>query len=70
MDNNSDAGAPGPEFQRLVGDLRAISAEKQQRREQGAAIVQKAQKLMEAGAITPADLARIHALHLRLEGGR
>lgn len=58
----------GPEFKALADDLRSLEAQK--RREQGAEIVQKAQHLMHQGKLSPTDVMKLHALHLRLEGGR
>lgn len=58
----------GPEFKALVASLRTLDSQK--RREQGAEIVQKAQRLMHEGKLTPADVMKLHALNLRLESGR
>jgi hypothetical protein len=67
------AGAPAPvmprpHFVAFVAELRAA----RRRREgvaRGGAAVAKALRLLRAGEVTALDVAALHALRLRLEGG-
>jgi hypothetical protein len=67
--------AHGPEFGRLVADLRGLAQRQdnvvkaEQRRRNVSAVMAKAAALFAEGKITALDVSRLHALRLRLDDG-
>ncbi len=73
MDDNNAPPEARPEYDRLLGELRVLArrqdevAKAERQRLSATLIMRQASELFEQGKISGADLAKLHALRLRLD---